>query len=980
MIIGFLFLQIFCLAVGTHASDSEFFVSAPGGAQCWSNKTCHEFPFYANNSEHYFRNNSVFYFLEGTHELDRTLTVTAVYNLTLKGLGNKEHGFHERVMQSTVKIRCGRESQGGLVFLGVINLTLADLTISECSTIPLIQSDSRDLYYFYEYLIEIGSPIRTMGIFNVSLSLLQVSNVELLGVSIQNTTGFGLIGINAYNSTIYDSSFAVNNFQSAFECLMGRGAAGCRGGNMIFGYTYSWPNPCYGNDQTFTLDVMYSNFSFGYSFSFNTLFPGGGITVFMDQRDHYILEIYATTVQAYNNSAISGGNINFIATRESSYYTLKIENTLSSYGNYILQYYHELQNPSAIGGGLLIELGIKSKLINFNCQTTNTVEAATYLITVSSSLFTQNYAVLGGGVYISVEDPPVSLNTQNIILQSCDLNYNYGYIGIGLFFHETPFRTSNNQLEYYLFNVNISNSKISKPGYLVGNGSAAAINNLNNGVNVFNLLVIDNTPTQGLAVAATVMRVTGISNLFRNNSAQSGGALSLSQNSVVITIPPASIGFIDNMAKIDGGAIYINNGPSLYPYCFFQIQTDNETLQPAVKWYFENNRAEIAGDAIYGGDIENCSLLQLSNVAIQNSSTTIFSNIFHFSNQPGNTVVSSNPNKVCFCDNSSLNCALNQTHVEVFPGEYIELSVATLGVFESFSKGFIEVQEYIAFRKSVDYTLESIYPFIGGNSCINHRYKIYSTTNISYILLSLSILPPEVNVFESFVTFSVVNVTVGLLPCPPGFSLSNSAQECVCNEAMVQSISSNITCNIFNQHITRDGDVWIGYQNSSRCLQTENDCPFDYCISGTTSFSAYFPDSQCALERSGLLYGECASRLSLMFGSNKCGKCSNYYLLLILCFALAGISLVMVLLMLNLTVSVGTINGLLFFANVKINEPAFFTNGPVHFLSQFISWINLDFGIESCFYNGLNAISKFVVTVYFSSLCLVFDHTNNFFV
>ena len=62
--------------------------------------------------------------------------------------------------------------------------------------------------------------------------------------------------------------------------------------------------------------------------------------MFMDQRDHYILEIYATTVQTHNNSAISGGNINFIATRESSYYTLKIENTLSSYGNYILQYYH----------------------------------------------------------------------------------------------------------------------------------------------------------------------------------------------------------------------------------------------------------------------------------------------------------------------------------------------------------------------------------------------------------------------------------------------------------------------------------------------------------------------------------------------------------------------------------------------------------------------------------------------------------------
>ena len=62
---------------------------------------------------------------------------------------------------------------------------------------------------------------------------------------------------------------------------------------------------------------------------------------------------------------------------------------------------------------------------------------------------------------------------------------------------------------------------------------------------------------------------------------------------------------------------------------------------------------------------------------------------------------------------------------------------------------------------------------------------------------------------------------------------------------------------------------------------------------------------------------------------------------------------------LNLTVSVGTINGLLFYANiVKLNEPVMFTNGNILVLSQFIAWLNLDFGIESCFYNGLDGYWK----------------------
>ena len=79
------------------------------------------------------------------------------------------------------------------------------------------------------------------------------------------------------------------------------------------------------------------------------------------------------------------------------------------------------------------------------------------------------------------------------------------------------------------------------------------------------------------------------------------------------------------------------------------------------------------------------------------------------------------------------------------------------------------------------------------------------------------------------------------------------------------------------------------------------------------------------MNRSGVLCGECAEGLSLMLGSNKCGQCSNVYLTLLLPFALAGIGLVAILIALNLTVSVGAINGLIFYANiVKIQESFFF--------------------------------------------------------
>ena len=73
----------------------------------------------------------------------------------------------------------------------------------------------------------------------------------------------------------------------------------------------------------------------------------------------------------------------------------------------------------------------------------------------------------------------------------------------------------------------------------------------------------------------------------------------------------------------------------------------------------------------------------------------------------------------------------------------------------------------------------------------------------------------------------------------------------------------------------------------------------------------------------------------------------------------------------NLTVSVGHINGIIFYANiVQVNKANFFPapNTPSGKISTFIAWLNLDLGIETCFYENMNSYSKvwlqFVFPVY----------------
>ena len=70
--------------------------------------------------------------------------------------------------------------------------------------------------------------------------------------------------------------------------------------------------------------------------------------------------------------------------------------------------------------------------------------------------------------------------------------------------------------------------------------------------------------------------------------------------------------------------------------------------------------------------------------------------------------------------------------------------------------------------------------------------------------------------------------------------------------------------------------------------------------------------------------------------------------------------LVLLLFVLNLTVTDGTINGFILYVNIiSINTPVFF-NELNHFTPTytFISLANLDLGIQTCFYNGMDDYAK----------------------
>ena len=266
-------------------------------------------------------------------------------------------------------------------------------------------------------------------------------------------------------------------------------------------------------------------------------------------------------------------------------------------------------------------------------------------------------------------------------------------------------------------------------------------------------------------------------------------------------------------------------------------------------------------------------------------------------------------------------------HIQTYPGLEINTSIATVGYYGGTSPGDVQVTAQHA-------TLLRYYGQNNTTDCFQLHILLQNTSSTTALV--------DIRVDGGLQGWSV-SLEVHILECPIGFTHDQISGQCRCDRLLEDT--NNVKCNLSLTHFKflRTGNSWFGYINNTQCIASTTNCPFNYCNQSDVSFDIMAPEGQCVANRTGILCGQCQSHLSIMLGSNRCGTCSNWYLFLLPVFALAGIVLVAVLMFSNLSVSVGTINGLLFYANmVKLNEVFFFPNGSVPVVSQFISWLNLD--------------------------------------
>ena len=491
---------------------------------------------------------------------------------------------------------------------------------------------------------------------------------------------------------------------------------------------------------------------------------------------------------------------------------------------------------------------------------------------------------------------------------------------------------------------------------------------------------------------------TGTRLKFIKNVAEKGGGLSLEANAKLYVQIVGSFFnplyeydrnatiFLENIANY-GGAVYVdddtNSGTCVSVpkiECFFQVldltMLYGRSTYNTQNIHFSQNHAHSSGSILYGGLLDRCAVSPFADVHHsvnkqylndESEGITYFKEVaFPTSYKTYNfeeiqISISSRPVKVCLCPSGEHHCT-NQLQIKVKKGETFSVPLVAVDQIGQPVNGSIQASLIFSESGLDEGQLTREIP----GECTNLTFSVVSPHTFEELKLYASDGPCK------DAELSKMTVVVHFLPCscPVGFQVSgNNETNCTC-ECHHDISRYVVQCDSVSGSLLKlpQSRAWISYINDTdqTGFLVYSHCPFDYCNSLSPPLNLNQPngaDTQCAYDRSSLLCGACQHDLSLSLGSSHCLVCPSYWPVLFVTITiaaiLAGIALVALLLVLNMTVAIGTLNGLIFYVNiVYANKSILLPFQETNFVTVFISWLNLELGIDTCYFPGMDTYTK----------------------
>ena len=457
--------------------------------------------------------------------------------------------------------------------------------------------------------------------------------------------------------------------------------------------------------------------------------------------------------------------------------------------------------------------------------------------------------------------------------------------------------------------------------------------------------------------------------IFSLNSAELGGAIYMRSNATMTFEWYSNLTTNGNVATSYGGALYhedvvnivqcqnvtdivnkVQETVASVPYSFIEFSQAPALRRACPRIISRNDSAGMDGSFLYGGLLDRSRFPENSRLSMLpydyfTSSSSLCS--FDVSKPSSDTnAITSQPFQLINCDSDDV---YFRSSINVYRGQTFTLRMVALGQGKSIVPTTVTALTSVNARLRLNQSSQHI-----SRHCSEVTYNLYSTEEYEKMTLFPQGLCQTIGQASTY-----LNVT--FRSCPDAFKQSNEI--CDCEDRLKDY---NATCQI------GDGISILRYKGIKfwmQALYTRNhsyrglilypSCPAEYCTEDTVNISLEDPDIQCAPNRGGVLCGECKNGSSLWLGGSRCDVCSNFNLFLIVPFALAGIVLVLFLSLSRLTVSTGTINLLILYANiVQVNRRVFFPSNRTDPLTVFIAWLNLDFGFETCFFHEMDIYAQ----------------------
>ena len=911
-------------------------------------------------------------------------------NLTIEGNGSNSLTVIQCLL-STDKV-----GSGGFILIDVHGLNIAYVVFENCGVVipeGVLQLGSSSLFHFDQ---------RELAV----LAFVNCSDLDLTNVKITKYLGRAFIGVDVTGHSVVDSVTVSDSVVVEPVCYVDSAfnpSSTCKGSGIVWMYTNSTMaasnttiqivnsvfsdnigNTEVSNADSFVCgelleDAFYSMDITGSSMTVEpvSIPSAGAMTLILQQ--HSLVQANITNSRFTNNRGLCYGAILVIYLGESAYNSLKFSGCEFSNNHQILSNFTHLSGKYF---GSTLTLLIKHM---------GNRRGGTDCLSMTDSHFTNDHVVFNASHVVLTEFPSSSGACSAVFRNITGGNIRLLYAvsvetyGSSLFVNLSDIRLVGNEV-----------LDLERPKLDVGDGlltfsyvSKVIIHGSSDIGSSFSMV-------SGPVISAEVTNVVFTGKVsfsyLVGSSWTSGAALNFRGEAKIWLMEPLNLMFRNNSA-LEGGAIY--SVSRFAEYCAFQFMTDSERVynnsnihNMAINVTFISNHARLAGNSIYASPLYHCS--NRLSPTVKADPDTIYKTIFHFidSADDGNGLLemSSKPLWVCLCGDvpnnttkSALDCDAAE-EINTYPGKTFYLSV--IAVDEAFQRVYSIIYNNLQLDESINGSAPNWHL---GNGEDIVQVNGYNCTTLNFTIYSdKSPVNGHIDTSASESTISL-SIPINLQNCPPGFELVYDRCDCV---QLLQA--RGIECNISSGTVTRPGSVWIGifseHTNESEYKDVvvgySNHCPTRYCNQSASVVNVSDPSSLCTHNRTGVLCGRCEAGLSVAVGGPQCLRCSHWWLFTIPLYALLCFVYVALLLLLQMTIARGTINGLIFYANLlNVNTYTLLSGySGSRWAISFLAFLNIELGFPVCLYNGLDELNKALLSIvlptYIWLLAMVFVYAS----